>query len=272
MPLLETTWESCNGPNLIAIHDGMLYMTTQGSYIDEDGNLQYAFASQVVVYDLATGEGSVFIPQPEPDPEGMGFISMLAITIGCGELSVLGEEDCTVYTTDFAGGLRLYAFSDQSLIDMQSTSYAPGAATGSMSLGPDGTIYATGFASEDSGAILSLVPDMDPTDNSTLTIVYSSMGGMDLARPIGILYVPDETMEGTTGAPTDAGSSSAAPTASPMEMGGSEAPTESPMEMGGGSSEAPTPTVDSAANNNNHSNMGKVFSGLVAGLFLVFFW
>lgn len=229
----------CNGPNQIAIHDGMLYMTTQGSFIDVDGNLQYAFASQTVVYDLTTGEGSVFIPQPEPDPEGMGFISMLGILIGCGEeSSVLGEEDCTVYTTDFAGGLRLYAFSDQSLIDMQSTSFAPGSATGSLALGPDGTIFSTGFASEDSGIIMSFEPDMDPTNNSTLAVVYSSMEGMlDLARQIGIFYMPDETM--------DPGPSSMAPSGSPM--------------------------TDSAP---NYSNMSRAAaSSLIAGLVLLaLFW
>ncbi|CAB9501711.1 expressed unknown protein [Seminavis robusta] len=177
----------CNGPNQIEIYDGKLYMTTQGSFIDELGDLNYAFASQTVVYDLETGEGQVFIPQPEPDPEGMGFISMLGLKIGCGDESIL-DDDCTVYTTDFAGGLRLYAFSTQELIDSQSTTYAPGAATGSLTLGDDGTIYIAGFDSEESGAIMSLMPDTDPTNTGTLSIIYSS-SMEDLARPVGILFV-----------------------------------------------------------------------------------
>ena len=180
----------CNGPNQIYIYDGKLYMTTQGSYIDSvDGSLNYGLASQTVVYDLETGEGQVFIPQPDPDPMGMGFISMLGLKIGCGDESML-EDDCTVYTTDFAGGLRLYAFSTQELVDSQSTTYVDGSSTGSLALAEDGTIYTCGFASETSGAIPSLMPDSDPTNNGTLSILHQEDTEL-LARPIGIFYVSD---------------------------------------------------------------------------------
>ena len=200
----------CNGPNQIFIYQGNLYMTTQGSFVDAStGTLNYGLASQTVVYDLETGQGNVFIPQPDPDPLGMGFISMLGLKIGCGADSLL-EDDCTVYTTDFAGGLRLYAFSTQELIDSQSTTYADGAATGSMALADDGTIYTCGFSSEENGAILSLQPDTDPTSNGTLSIVYSEESEL-LARPIGLFYISDDEgsvmVEEDMGTATDEGTS-----------------------------------------------------------------
>ena len=193
----------CNGPNQIKIYDKKLYLTTQGSFVDESGNLNYAFASQVVVYDLETGEGSVFIPPPEPDAMGLGFISMLGIEIGCGEDSVL-TDDCTVYTTDFAGGLRLYKLSDQSLIDSQSTSFAMGASSGGLALGKNKTVYVPGFTSEENGAIMSFNVDADPGNNGTLSVVYGPEG--ELKRPIGILFLAEDE-DGSNGD----GDTSAAP-------------------------------------------------------------
>ena len=105
----------CNGPNQIAIHEGLMYLTTQGSFIDDEGALNYAFSSQTVVYDLATGQGEVFLPPPMVLEGSLGFVSMLGIHIGCDEESALPDA-CTVYTTDFAGGLRAYNLETKELL------------------------------------------------------------------------------------------------------------------------------------------------------------
>jgi hypothetical protein len=226
----------CNGPNEMDIYDGKLYMTTQGSYIDEEGNLQYAFASQVVVYDLMTGVGSVFIPQPDPDPNGLGFISMLGIKIVCGDDSLL-DDDCTVITTDFAGGLRIYTFSDPTqLLDAQSTTYVEGAATGSFALGPDGTIYIPGFASDDSGVVMSFIPELDSMEffnETSFDVVYGPDGL--LARPIGIFYDEcDMSMTMTPiGVPTSAPSMG-------MDAGPVEAPSSPPTTAATDTTPAPS--------------------------------
>lgn len=179
----------CNGPNQIEIYQGKLYMTTEGSYIDDNGDVQFAFASQVVVYDLENGKGEVFIPQPDPSPDGQGYVSMFGLMIGCDKESVL-EDDCTVYTTDFAGGLRLYSFSDQTLVDDQSTTYSPGSTTGSLTMSEDRTIYVPGYLDEDSGGvIMSFQPDLDPANNDTSSLIFEDESGVWFRRPLGILYV-----------------------------------------------------------------------------------
>jgi hypothetical protein len=133
----------CNGPNQLVIHDGKFYMTTQGSYIDENGDLQYAFASQIVVYDLETAQGEVFIPQPEVLPGSLGYISMLGISIQCDtndsggnstSTTIASESCCTMYTTDFGGGLRVYDMDTRELIFTAETTYTEGAPTGSLSI------------------------------------------------------------------------------------------------------------------------------------------
>jgi hypothetical protein len=87
----------CNGPNQIAIYDGMLYLMMQGSVV-VDGMLQYGLSSQVVVYDLATGMGAVNnVPQPEVLEGSNGLINMLAAYIGC---------ESTIMTLIYAVGVR----------------------------------------------------------------------------------------------------------------------------------------------------------------------
>jgi hypothetical protein len=168
----------------VAIYNGTLFLTTQGSYVDENGDLQYAFSSQIVQYDLETGEGSVFVPQP--DPIG-GFVSMLGILI----------IDDLMYTTDFAGGLRVYSMEGE-LLGVQPTAYAEGALTGSLTT--DGrSLYVTGFVGDEDGVVMKydiledgLVGEME--------ILYE---GDPLQRPIGILFVEDLGGGGSTMEPTE---------------------------------------------------------------------
>ena len=180
----------CNGPNQMDIYKDKLYLTTQGSYVDGNGTLQYAFASQVVVYDLTTAEGQVFISQPDPDPNGLGYVSLLGIHIGCDDESVL-EDDCTVYTTDFAGGLRLYAFQNTSVpVALLSTTYASDASTGSLSLGGNGTVYIPAFSSDTNGVLIKAVVVVPDEMSTTTEVLFESAD--DLQRPIGVLFVRDD--------------------------------------------------------------------------------
>jgi sugar lactone lactonase YvrE len=92
--------DGLNGPNdLVFGPDGALYVTTQGSVADGQGGIAFTQKSQVLRYDTATGVGTVFADQPPPRPESFGFVSFLGLAIG---------PDGKLWTSDFAGGLRVY--------------------------------------------------------------------------------------------------------------------------------------------------------------------
>ncbi len=73
-----------NGPNdLLFTPDGRLLVTTQGSVAipdpDKPGSFKADFSggfeSQVLSYDIKTGELKVFISQPTPSPDSFGFVA-----------------------------------------------------------------------------------------------------------------------------------------------------------------------------------------------------
>jgi hypothetical protein len=169
-----------NGPNHIAIHGTSMYVTTQGSVADDSGEISYLHPSQILIYDLDTAVGSVFVPQPEPLPQSMGFVSMLGIRVYC-----TGTEDCLIYTTDFAGGLRTYTL-DGELVYAVETTYVPGAATGSLAIA-DGEIFVPSFFNETTpGVVLKFALD----GSAELSVVAESD---QLVRPIGIHAVETKT-------------------------------------------------------------------------------
>jgi sugar lactone lactonase YvrE len=105
-----------NGPNDLAFGpDGALYVTTQGSVADGMGGIAYLHSSQVLRYDIVTGTGSVFVDQPVPLPESFGFVSLLGIAFA---------PDGTLWTSDFANGLRLHDPVTGALIDAFSTNFS----------------------------------------------------------------------------------------------------------------------------------------------------
>ncbi|KAL7570760.1 hypothetical protein ACA910_014391 [Epithemia clementina (nom. ined.)] len=54
-----------NGPNHICIHHHFLYVTTQGTVAQPNGDVLLQHTSQILVYDLTTGQGRVFCtPKP----------------------------------------------------------------------------------------------------------------------------------------------------------------------------------------------------------------
>lgn len=210
----------CNGPNQMAIYDGQLYLTTQGS-VAVDGVPQFGLQSQIVVYDLLTAEGSVYVPQPEVLEGSLGFISMLGIMIGCDNRSAV-EDDCTVYTTDFGGGLRAYKLETAELIYASGTT-VNGSITGSLTMTDDMMIVVPISSDDVSGSLLQFDAKtgapMGMSDESAVLVGPTS----DLARPIGVLFFDTEItppVEGDDDDDDDGDAPTAAPsTTSPTSEG-----------------------------------------------------
>ena len=185
-----------NGPNHIAVYDDMLYLTTQGS-VATDGEPVYGLSSQIVVFDLHTGEGQVFAPPPEPLPDSLGFVSMLGIQIYC-----LDDDDssCYVYTTDFAGGLRVYSLEGE-LLDAISTTYESGAIAGALSITPDGEIFVPGFVDEATDGVVQRFSAKDGSPLPAMGMDGALYAGPSdkLVRPIGILALESASKYSSSG-------------------------------------------------------------------------
>lgn len=245
----------CNGPNQIAIWNGKLYLTTQGS-VAVDGIPQFGLPSQVVEYDLETGDGQVFIPQPEPLADGLGFVSMLGIVIDCDANITNSSLGCTMYTTDFGGGLRAYDMETQELIYAVGTTIN-GSSTGSLTLSVDGSkIIVPIFSDETSGSLLQFdkltgAPMGSMLDDGTMSPVLVGPT-TDLARPVGVLiYHEDEDEDVDGGTPTEMTPDS--PTPMPSDSGSFTTAPPTPLPTDSGS----FATVTSV-----HSTFGMVLAGL----------
>ena len=175
------------------IYNDMLYVSTQGSVAQPNGSVEHGLASQVIAYDLTLGQdadenGYVFVPQPTPDPMGMGFISMLGVQVYClGQdegadynyyYYYHNEEYCFLYTSDFAGGLRVYKLEDGSLVFGVPTTYQDGSATGELSVYRD-AIHVTGFTNEEPGH--AVVQRFSALDESPLPSLQFNANDVDSA-------------------------------------------------------------------------------------------
>lgn len=168
-----------NGPNdLLVGPDGALYVSTQGSVADASGGIEFLFDSQILRYDLGTGEGEVLVEQPEPDAESFGFVSFLGLAEG---------PDGNLWTTDFANGLRVFDFLTGDLVAQASTNYTGTDPSnnfiGSLAFA-DGQLFVPGFdlGADNLGSLLGYDPDDLAADFS---IVID--GASALQRPIGIV-------------------------------------------------------------------------------------
>ncbi|MEO0987080.1 MAG: PEP-CTERM sorting domain-containing protein [Cyanobacteria bacterium J06639_14] len=184
--------EGLNGPNgLLFGPDGNLYVTTQGSVaVDGVPDFSFGFPSQVLRYDITTGAGEVFVPQPEPFPTSFGFVSFLGL--------VTGPEDGNLYVSDFANGLRSYDFSTGEELAVFDTNYTETDPSsnfiGSLAFGPDNDLYTVGFDLTDEsnpGALLKF--DVDSGDRTLLASNQSV-----LERPIGLVFRPTAVPEPST--------------------------------------------------------------------------
>ncbi|MEL6553970.1 MAG: PEP-CTERM sorting domain-containing protein [Cyanobacteria bacterium J06621_11] len=178
----DRTAEGLNGPNgLLFGPDGRLYVTTQGSVADAEGNLDFAFPSQVLRYDVDSGEGEVFVPQPVPFSTSFGFVSFLGLAVG--------PDDGDLYVSDFANGIRRYDFATGREIDLLDTNYTETDPSsnfiGNLAFGPDRDLYTVGFNTETT--IGSLLKFDSETGDRTLVANNSPQ----LQRPIGLLFKTD---------------------------------------------------------------------------------
>ncbi|MBD2104181.1 PEP-CTERM sorting domain-containing protein [Leptolyngbya sp. FACHB-261] len=185
-----------NGPNdLLFGSDGSLYVTTQGS-IAVNGTATFpGLPSQVLRFDIATKNSTVFIEQPSPSPDSFGFVSFLGLAFGPrGDL----------FVSDFANDIRRYDLSTASLVDTLSTNYTNTIPSsnfvGNLTFGASNLLYTVGFDNSPTGGELGAILRYDSTTGAPLP----SLGNAGpifvptndkLLRPIGIAYLPTSVPE-----------------------------------------------------------------------------
>lgn len=181
-----------NGPNDVKLGpDGALYVSTQGS-VAVDGEPTYpGLPSEVLRFELPSNEPTVFVEQPTPLPDSLGFVSMLGVAFGPD----CDAGACDLYTTDFAGGLRRHDATG-AVVWEASTSYVEGAATGALAFGLDGEVYVPAFdtADETGPAVLLRFDALtgDPLAGAGLEGAIFSGPDAALSRPIGVTFLIED--------------------------------------------------------------------------------
>ena len=182
-----------NGPNGLAFGpDGKLYVTTEGSV---EGNFP-GLPSEVLRFDVATGDSEVFIAQPEPSPTGLGYVSLLGLVFGpdC-EAKHRKRGSCDLFVSDFGNDIRRYDLNGKLLAQL-ATSYTdttPSSnAIGAIALGAHAQLFTVGFDQraglEEIGAVLRFDAETNaphPLRQQTGALFVAPTA--ELKRPIGVL-------------------------------------------------------------------------------------
>jgi sugar lactone lactonase YvrE len=177
-----------NGPNGLLFVGNDLYVSTEGSVAGEFPGLP----SQVLKYDLATGDSTVFVDQPDPQESPFGFISFLGLALG---------PDDKLFVSDFANSIRSYDLKTGDRIATLPTVYTNPASNflGNLTITPDNRLFTVGFDFNQNNIGTILRYDavtgapLPSSGNSGAVFVAASDR---LQRPIGIKYI--EVPEPTT--------------------------------------------------------------------------
>jgi hypothetical protein len=135
-----------NGPDALLFGpDGLLYVTTQGS-VAVDGKPTFpGLPSQVLRYDISTGNGSVFIDQPELSPDSAGYISLLGLSFGPD----CKKGACDLFVSDFANDIRRHHPQTGALIATFPTGFTGtsprGNLMGGLTFGDQQRLFTVGF-------------------------------------------------------------------------------------------------------------------------------
>ena len=194
IPLSDRKSGQLNGPNgLLFTGDGRLLVTTEGSVAIADpikpgsftADFSGGFASQILSYDLSTGQSSVFVDQPTPSPDSEGFVSFLGLAT---------NPQGDLFASDFANDIRRYDLSSGAIKQTISTNYTGVVPSksfiGNLTFDPNGTLYSVGFdQTTNQGAILRYNgftgAPLPSAGNSSAIYVPTNKA---LKRPIGITY------------------------------------------------------------------------------------
>ncbi|WP_164016903.1 NHL repeat-containing protein [Pyxidicoccus trucidator] len=185
-----------NGPNALAFdRAGRLYVSTQGS-VAVDGQPTFpGLPSQVLRFDIATGQSEVFIDQPELSPAGLGYIRLLGLAFG-PDCERSGGE-CDLFVSDFANDIRRHDLESGALEATLSTNYSgtvpAGNNLGGLAFDDEGRLYSVGFDNTQGGELRGALLRFDgrtnaplPSSGNTGAVFVPPTG--ELVRPIGITF------------------------------------------------------------------------------------